>query len=86
MDIKKSCFKKTQSRLTKANGITIWYETFGDRKNKALLLIMGGCCQVVLWHRQFCESLANEGFYVIRYDHRDWGCPLVLIMRRILTL
>ncbi len=34
---------------------------------------MGGCCQGVLWHREFCDRLANEGFYVIRYDHRDSG-------------
>lgn len=73
MHERKNYFKKTQGQIVKANGIDIWYETFGDPKNKPLLLIMGGCCQGVLWHRQFCENLANEGFYVIRYDHRDSG-------------
>lgn len=69
----KNCLKKAEGHVAKANEIDIWYETFGDEKNKPLLLIMGGCCQGVLWHRQFCENLAAEGFYVIRYDHRDSG-------------
>lgn len=59
--------------IAKVNEIDIWYETFGDKKNKPLFLIMGGCCQGILWHAAFCERLASEGFYVIRYDHRDSG-------------
>ncbi len=70
------CTKKSlllQGQIVKANNINIWYETFGQKEHPALLLIMGGCCQGVLWHRAFCERLAIEGFYVIRYDHRDAG-------------
>lgn len=52
---------------------TIWYQTFGNPKHVPVLLIMGGCCQGVLWHHEFCERLANEGYFVIRYDHRDMG-------------
>ncbi len=73
MHSKESYFNRTQGQVAKVNEIDIWYETFGDEKNKPLLLIMGGCCQGVLWHREFCEGLAGEGFYVIRYDHRDSG-------------
>lgn len=73
MHSKQSFFKRFQGQVTKVNGIDIWYETFGIKKNKPLLLIMGGCCQGVLWHKEFCDSLASEGFYVIRYDHRDTG-------------
>lgn len=62
-----------QGKIAKANEIDIWYETFGNKKNPSLLLIMGGCCQGVLWPQEFCERLASEGFYVIRYDHRDAG-------------
>lgn len=68
-----NCLKKRKGHIAKANEIDIWYETFGNEKGKPLLLIMGGCCQGVLWHKQFCEKLADEGFYVIRYDHRDAG-------------
>lgn len=60
-------------RIVTANGIDIWYETFGQKENPALLLIMGGCSQGVLWHRDLCVRLSQEGFYVIRYDHRDTG-------------
>lgn len=62
-----------QGQIAKVNDIEIWYETFGEKEKPALLLIMGGCCQGVIWHREFCERLAKEGFYVIRYDHRDSG-------------
>lgn len=51
----------------------IWHETFGNKKDPAILLIMGGCCQGILWPTVFCKKLAREGFYVIRYDHRDAG-------------
>lgn len=59
--------------LVKANGINIWYETFGQKNDPPLLLIMGGCCQGMMWPTEFCEQLAAEKFYVIRYDHRDTG-------------
>ncbi len=62
-----------EGQFAKANGIDIWYETFGSKDQPALLLIMGGNCQGVLWPVKFCERLAEEGFYVIRYDHRDAG-------------
>lgn len=71
--IVKDCLGKTNGQIVKVNKINIWYETFGNAKNRPLLLIMGGCCQGVLWHKQFCERLSDEGFYVIRYDHRDSG-------------
>ncbi len=62
-----------REQIAKSHDADIWYETFGEKENPAVLLIMGGCCQGVLWHKAFCERLANEGFYVIRYDHRDTG-------------
>ncbi len=57
----------------KANGLTLEYETFGDAKNPALLLIMGVGCQLVMWPDSFCTGLADMGFHVIRYDNRDVG-------------
>ncbi|MFO1087513.1 MAG: alpha/beta hydrolase [Reyranellaceae bacterium] len=57
----------------KANGIEIEYETFGDRADPALLLIMGLGAQLTLWPKSFCEGLASNGFFVIRYDNRDCG-------------
>lgn len=59
--------------VAKANGIDIWYETFGDKKDPAFLLLMGGCCQAVLWPVDFCTKLSEKGFFVIRFDYRDAG-------------
>lgn len=58
---------------TKANGIEIEYETFGSKKNPALLLIMGLGAQLTLWPESLCEGLAAKGFFVVRYDNRDVG-------------
>ncbi|PKN35932.1 MAG: alpha/beta hydrolase [Deltaproteobacteria bacterium HGW-Deltaproteobacteria-19] len=56
-----------------ANGIQIEYETFGDRSFPALLLIAGCGAQMIFWEVEFCESLAKNGFFVIRFDNRDSG-------------
>jgi pimeloyl-ACP methyl ester carboxylesterase len=57
----------------KANGLQLEYETFGDAKNPAMLLIMGLACQLTHWPEELCESLAAGGYYVIRFDNRDVG-------------
>ena len=56
-----------------ANGIQIEYETFGDTSNPPLLLIMGLGAQMIVWDTEFCQRLADRGFYVIRFDNRDVG-------------
>jgi len=38
-----------------------------------VLLVMGLGTQMIAWHADFCEELAERGFYVIRYDNRDVG-------------
>lgn len=58
--------------------IEVCYETFGDRSAPALLLIMGLNSQMVLWEDDFCEQLADRGFWVIRFDNRDCGRSTVL--------
>jgi pimeloyl-ACP methyl ester carboxylesterase len=55
------------------NGITLCYETFGDRSDPTALLIMGLGTQMVAWHEDFCRQLAAEGFHVVRFDNRDVG-------------
>lgn len=57
----------------KANGIEIEYETAGDRKDPALLLVMGLGAQLTIWPDALFEGLAKKGFFVIRYDNRDTG-------------
>jgi pimeloyl-ACP methyl ester carboxylesterase len=55
------------------NGITLCYETFGERSDPTALLIMGLGTQMVAWHEDFCRQLAAQGFYVVRFDNRDIG-------------
>ena len=57
----------------KANGIQIEYDTFGDTAAEPLLLIMGLGSQMIFWHEDFCQTLADRGHYVIRFDNRDIG-------------
>lgn len=59
--------------FAKNNGLRIWYETFGNRNDPVILLIMGGTCQGIMWPEAFCNKLAAKGFFVIRFDHRDTG-------------
>ena len=58
---------------TTHSGITLEYETHGDRANPALLLIMGLGAQLTLWPIELVEALGARGFYVIRHDNRDIG-------------
>jgi pimeloyl-ACP methyl ester carboxylesterase len=58
---------------TTANGLTIEYETTGDRADPAMLLVMGLGAQLIYWPDGFCRALADRGFFVIRYDNRDVG-------------
>jgi pimeloyl-ACP methyl ester carboxylesterase len=54
-------------------GIRLCYDTFGDRSDPPLLLIMGLGTQMVAWHEDFCAKLVDEGFFVVRFDNRDIG-------------
>ena len=56
-----------------ANGITLEYDTFGTATNPPVLLIMGLGAQMTLWDPQFCDAIAQRGFFVIRFDNRDVG-------------
>lgn len=55
------------------NDIEIEYDTFGDSSSKPLLLVMGLGAQMIAWLEVLCEYVANQGFYVIRFDNRDVG-------------
>jgi pimeloyl-ACP methyl ester carboxylesterase len=59
--------------LCRVGDIEICYETFGDPGDPAILMIMGLGTQMLAWHEDFCELLADRGFFVIRHDNRDIG-------------
>jgi pimeloyl-ACP methyl ester carboxylesterase len=59
--------------IVRANGVELCAETFGERGDPAILLIMGSSASMDWWETEFCERLTAAGRYVVRYDHRDTG-------------
>lgn len=59
--------------IVKNGSVEIYTETFGNADNVPLLLIAGAMAPAIFWDRHFCESLADRGYYVIRFDNRDIG-------------
>jgi len=53
--------------------VQICYQTFGDPQAQPLLLVMGLGGPMIWWNPDFCRMLADQGFFVIRYDNRDTG-------------
>ena len=52
---------------------TIYYETFGDATNPALLMINGLGSQCINYKSEWCEMFAARGLFAIRMDNRDMG-------------
>jgi hypothetical protein len=46
-----------RERIVSANGIELCYETCGDSRQPALMLIMGLGFQLVHWPERFCQQL-----------------------------
>ncbi|KUH81462.1 MULTISPECIES: alpha/beta hydrolase [unclassified Mycobacterium] len=64
---------QTRDGTAKSGELDIHYEDMGDPNDPAVLLIMGLGAQLLLWRKDFCEKLVNQGLRVIRYDNRDVG-------------
>ncbi len=62
-----------ESSIPAQDGLLLWAETFGDRHDPAVLLIMGATAPGIVWPDELCRLLAAAGYYVVRYDHRDTG-------------
>lgn len=62
-----------RGNMAKVGSLDLWYESFGNPKDPAVLLLMGGGCQGIFWTPDFCENLAKLGLFVIRFDYRDTG-------------
>ncbi|MED0970801.1 alpha/beta fold hydrolase [Bacillus paramycoides] len=60
-------------QILKVNQVDICTESFGNPKDPAMLLIMGAMSSLDWWDEDFCLRLADQGRFVIRYDHRDLG-------------
>ncbi|MGB0387202.1 MAG: alpha/beta fold hydrolase [Ardenticatenaceae bacterium] len=60
-------------RTAQANGVELVYDSFGEPSAPPLLLVMGLGAQMIVWDEGFCEELAAQGYWVIRFDNRDIG-------------
>ncbi|MCP3740443.1 alpha/beta fold hydrolase [Rossellomorea sp. BNER] len=60
-------------QILKINKVDICTESFGNSQDPAVLLIMGAMSSLDWWDEDFCLHLADQGRFVIRYDHRDLG-------------
>lgn len=58
--------------------IRICYDTIGEPDDPPLLLVAGLGNQIVTWQAEFCASLIDRGFFVIRFDNRDCGLSTIL--------
>ena len=54
----------------------------GDPNHPPVLLIMGLGAQLLLWRKEFCEKIVDQGLRVIRYDNRDVGLSSKMTGRR----
>ena len=60
-------------KIVESQEVKICTEYTGKEDNPAILLMMGATASMLWWDEEFCERLAQRGFFVIRYDNRDVG-------------
>jgi len=60
-------------KMIRNGPVELYAEGFGNPDNVPVLLIAGAMAPAVFWERQFCETLAGRGYYVLRFDNRDIG-------------
>jgi pimeloyl-ACP methyl ester carboxylesterase len=63
----------SEESFAEVGDLSLCYQTFGDPADEPLLLIMGLGGPMTWWDPEFCSMLAEQGFFVIRYDNRDIG-------------
>jgi len=56
-----------------AGKLHIEYESLGDPRHPAIVLIMGLGMQLTDWPDEFCHALVARGYRVVRFDNRDCG-------------
>ncbi|OLS22142.1 MAG: 3-oxoadipate enol-lactonase 2 [Candidatus Thorarchaeota archaeon AB_25] len=60
-------------KTAKAGDVELTYDTFGNPSSPPMLLIMGLGAQMIRWDDAFCQAIAAQGRWVIRFDNRDVG-------------
>jgi pimeloyl-ACP methyl ester carboxylesterase len=70
--------ERSGERFAQVGDVELCYETFGSPQSSPLLLVMGLSSQMILWDEDFCDLLARQNFWVIRFDNRDVGRSTIL--------
>lgn len=60
-------------KVIKTETVSLCTESFGNPQDTCILLIAGATVSMLFWDEVFCQQLADNGFFVIRYDNRDVG-------------
>ncbi|MCR3722399.1 MULTISPECIES: alpha/beta fold hydrolase [Prauserella salsuginis group] len=60
-------------KILEFDHVSLAVDEFGDRSAPPVLLMAGATQSMDWWTPEFCEVLAAEGLYVVRYDQRDTG-------------
>lgn len=59
--------------MVHSDGADLATESFGAPTRGTILLVMGATASMVWWPVSLCQRLADAGYRVIRFDHRDTG-------------
>ncbi|MGX1752752.1 alpha/beta fold hydrolase [Sphingobacterium sp. NPDC055346] len=60
-------------KIVQHQNISLFTQSFGNKRNPAVVLIAGATVSMLFWDSEFCQKLADKGVFVIRYDFRDTG-------------
>lgn len=61
------------AQILENENVKLFVDTVGNKENEPILMIAGAMAPYVFWNQQFCERLAINGYFVIRFDNRDIG-------------
>ncbi len=53
--------------------LNLYVETYGAPGHETCLFISGAGANSSFWSDHLCERLVEDGFFVVKYDHRDFG-------------
>lgn len=59
--------------IASRDGLSFYFETFGDRAAPPVLLVAGLGMQLVDWAPEWIDRFVAEGYFVIAFDNRDVG-------------
>ena len=59
--------------VASSSGAQLAVEALGEPQQGTILLVMGATASMLWWPQSLVQALAEAGYQVIRFDHRDTG-------------